>query len=414
MLNIEPFCGIRPTADKAHLVTSRSYITYSRAELRDKMRANPYSFTHIINPAGENTALLPAHKRYNLVADAFAEFLRRGWLQKDEQPAYYVYEQSNDTHTTTGLICAVHLQAYFAGNIKVHENTLRAREAMFAEYLDRVNINAEPVLLTYRKQSALGNLLVEVSNERPDFDFTTTDRLRHRLWVVTDSSRVQAFRLSATQIPDLYIADGHHRTASSAALCARLGCCGSNANLQAAAGYLLAYLVSDDQLHIEPFHRLVNAPVPADFQTQLTSYFHVQPLDAGHLPNNRYAICCYTQATGWLQLTPRPEVLSRRYLSDSELLSNFILKPVWAIVDEKNDKRIDFRGGRFEPAQLQREVLTGKFQALFLLHPCSVTDFMDAADQGESMPPKSTYVEPKLRSALVMLGLDGNLHPPKA
>jgi uncharacterized protein (DUF1015 family) len=189
MIELRPFRAWRPTPDKAHLVGSRSYISYSKEELADRLAGNPYTFLHVIHPEEVSHHQGTRAERFHRIRSAFKGFCDDGYMERDPLPCIYVYEQQMRGGISRGIIAGVSIAAYTDGRIKVHEQTLTARENLFAEYLDHTGINAEPVLLSTPDGVDWEPLLEPIVATRPDQDFSTTDRVRHRLWAVHDSLR---------------------------------------------------------------------------------------------------------------------------------------------------------------------------------------------------------------------------------
>ena len=192
-------------------MASRSYVTYSDYELKDKLARNPFSYLHVIHPSGEQ---VPHGADMQPIREAYEVFVNRGWLQRDEQAAYYALRQESPLGTVTGLVGLVPVQAVKDNRIKVHELTLSAREVLFANYLAKVGLNAEPALLGHTPSQDITTLTASATAGRPDMDFTTADGVRHTLWrVVGDAA--QSLEASFAELNAVYIADGHHRVASS-------------------------------------------------------------------------------------------------------------------------------------------------------------------------------------------------------
>jgi uncharacterized protein (DUF1015 family) len=194
MLTVKPFKAVRPTRDKAHLVATRSYLSYTPRQLRSKLIENPFSFLHIIHPDMSATKL---HKTANLeerfveVRKKYDDFLKQEILTRDEEPSFYIYRQIKNGHPFTGIIGAVAVQDYIDGKVKVHEQTLAKREETFVKYLDITNINAEPVLLMAKHTSDIEDIFIKYIDQRAEYDFTTTNKVRHQLWKISEEKDVQ-------------------------------------------------------------------------------------------------------------------------------------------------------------------------------------------------------------------------------
>lgn len=352
MAHVIPFRAIRPHRNKVSLVGSRSYINYSEKDFQTKLATNPYTFLHIITPTyglhdhGERSM----KERYAEVRSRFEDFTDQGIFQRDEQPNYYVYQQiKHDGQSFIGVIAGVSIDDFNQGNVKKHENTLTKREAVFANYLRETKINAEPVLLTYKHQDAIDEILVRYRKTRPEYEFSTTDKTVHNLWLISSPKDIERMSKAFSEVPHMYIADGHHRCASSARL--------SNDLTQhygsepgEAYDFFMAYLISDHQLNILPFNRLVsglNGWSKEGLLEKISENFTVQKLEKRCEPQQKHHMhmCLDDQ---WFQLVLHEELIdTNNTISqlDSHQLSETILGPVLGIEDIKTDNRVQFYSG---------------------------------------------------------------------
>ena len=216
MPNIYPFKAVRPTRDKVSLVASRSYESYTQEERDARLRDNPFSFLHIVNPGFKYHKEITGTARYQLVKNRYLEFKEDGVFQQDEKQCLYVYKIVNrDGNVFHGLVAATSIEDYEKDLIKKHEDTLSQREAVFKEYLKTVGFNSEAVLLTYPDDDSLKDLLESLMEDRPEYEFTTTYRDTHYLWAISEEKTLEKLQSIFEKIPAFYIADGHHRSASS-------------------------------------------------------------------------------------------------------------------------------------------------------------------------------------------------------
>ena len=402
MIDLRPFRAWRPTADKAHLVGSRSYISYSKEELADKLAGNPFTFLHVIHP--EEISHHPGSRteRFHRIRNAFKGFCDEGFLERDPGPCIYVYEQQMRGGVSRGIIAGVNIAAYRDGRIKVHEQTLTARENLFSEYLMHTGINAEPVLLCTPGAGAWQRLLDPIAETRPDQDFSTTDRVRHRLWAVSDDLVRVSLQEAFAAIPALYIADGHHRLASSARMAESTGA--SDVDPQA---WCLAFIVPKPHLHIYNFDRAVTTLGWMKEQELLDGLATVGTVRKEEGPFCAPGVIGIRTKGGWHSVTlPPSEASDPSARLDAARLSELILGPLLRISDLRSDPRVKFVPGADGPRVLDRMVDAGQAEAAFHLHPVSFEELQAVADAGGTMPPKSTYIEPKLRSGLVVYSLE--------
>lgn len=402
MISLKPFCAVRPPRDKAYLVATRSYLTYTEAELDDKLNNNPFTFLHIINPA-KGRKLNYGSQKYLLVKEAFKQRLAEGVLKQDEKESYYLYRQVKDGNEYLGLIAAVAIKDYNEGRIKKHEHTLTAREEMFTDYLETTGFNAEPVLLTYKDDLRLDKMFAQYIEKRSEYEFTTTDRVLHQLWLIDNEKHCQKISEVFKDQDSLYIADGHHRCASSALLAERIA--GQKNHAQ---DYFMALLIGEEQMKVYDYNRLVKnttGKTTAEIFKELSENFLIEPKGmASFRPQKLHEIGMYF-AGSWYKLVPKTGSFDPSnpvgHL-DADILSHNALAPVLEIKDLKSDNRVQFVPGTEGLAFLQRAVDNGNFDVAFALHPVTVEQIKRVSDAGLTMPPKSTYVEPKLRSGLTV------------
>ncbi|MFM1931965.1 MAG: hypothetical protein RL226_1268 [Bacteroidota bacterium] len=401
MSTIKPFRAYRPPAELVHLVASRSYVTYSDEQLKDKLRYNPYSFIHIIHPdfEEEQPSEPGSTERFQKVRKRFDEFVSEGNLILEEKPAYYIYRQSKDGLDCTGIIAGVSVNDYLQGKIKIHEQTLQKREELFCDYLDTTNFNAEPILLCHNDIPELNAFYQHVRTSTPDYNFRTADKVLHQLWPISDAFSITTIESHFRTLRALYIADGHHRSASSALLAQRRQVDGRPLGN---ADYFMSYIIPASALVIHGYHRLVKslgALSADDFLSQLSLVAEVTPLVAKSQLPKVGTIDIYLQKK-WYRLDFSPSV--HLELPDADWLTDQVLKPILGISDLRNDSRISFEPETTGTDAIVKLVDSGKFACAFLLHPVPFDQLKLISDQGRTMPPKSTWIEPKLRSGLTI------------
>jgi uncharacterized protein (DUF1015 family) len=410
MARIHPFKAVRPTRDKAQLVSTRPLAAYRKHVLRAKLDENPYTFLHIIHPEVDRQQLAKAssEERFEAVKQRYEQFNAQGIFIQDAEPTCYVYRQTKNGHEFTGVIAGASIDEYQKDTIKKHEATLTSRETMFTNYLNITGFNAEPVLLAHESSAILDVILAEITSDRAEYEFSTTDCIKHELWVVQPKHLkllVDAFE----PMEELYIADGHHRSASSSRLkdhlyatnCAK----GDNCN------YFLAYLIDEKRLEIIEFNRIVkhlNGLSEENFVDKLKEHFNVIELPKARKPKKEHEIVVLLNYRALL-LTPKDEVLTSKDVVkqlDAQILTDFILEPILGIEDLKTSKDIEFVPGTIDLKQLKDKLHKDDAAVAFLLYPVPMSAVKAVADQGKIMPPKSTWVEPKMRSGLTIYNIN--------
>jgi uncharacterized protein (DUF1015 family) len=410
MTKISAFKALRPVRDKVHLVATRPYYSYKKNVLKAKLEDNPYTFLRIINPEFDKTIKTKPNslERFGLVKDKYKEFIDQGILIKDLDAHIYVYRQTKEGHAFTGVIAGASVEEYEQDLIKKHEATLTSREAMFTNYLDIVGYNAEPVLLSHPHENEIDLLLEKYISERPEYEFTTTDRITHELWVL-NSNDSNAIIKAFEKLPATYIADGHHRSASSAGLKRLRDDSGKihfpNEN------YFLAFFIDENNLKILEFNRLVkslNKLSIAEFLTLLSESFEIKSLEKSSKPSHEHQMTMCLEGK-WFELNCKPHIIDESHpvkCLDAEILTQSVLYPILGIQDLKTDDNIEFVSGAESIESFEERIKKSKFSVGFVLYPASMDQVKKVADHQLIMPPKSTWVEPKLRSGLTIYNIN--------
>lgn len=414
MAKVIPFKAIRPEYDKVHLVPSRSVDGYNPAELRDKLAHNPYTFLHIINPDFEDgIKTKPGSKeRLHKVKKHFKKFVREKIFMRDEKPCYYLYRQIKEDNTYLGLIACTSIDDYIDGTIKIHEQTLTQREEKLKDYLDVCEFNAEPVLFFYPHDEVIDGINNSTVKTKADYDFTTTDKIRHTLWVINNRQQVALIQERFKNIPHIYIADGHHRSASSTLLGKiRREYVGKYTGNEA-FNYYLGVFFSDTQLKIYDYNRVLldlNGLSVEQIIEQLKTHFSISEVKQEEFkPTQKHQFSMYVQSR-WYSLIAKETIYNAQDpidSLDSAILTKYILNPIFNIADLKTDKRIAFVPGVKGCSELKKQVDAGKAAIAFGLYPVTMEHLKWTADTNNIMPPKSTWVEPKMRSGLVIYSLE--------
>ncbi len=414
MAKVIPFRAIRPENDKVHLVASRSVDGYNPAELKDKLGGNPYSFLHVINPDfGDGVKTKPgSRERLAKVKNRFKSFVKEKIFLRDESPCYYIYRQVKETNTYIGIIACTSIDDYLNGVIKVHEQTLTVREEKLKDYLEVCEFNAEPVLFCYPNDEVIDTITNKHVASRPDYDFSTTDKVRHSLWIVSDKKEVQTIAKQFSNIPSIYIADGHHRSASSALLGKIRRSTRKSYTGEEAFNFYLGVFFPETQLRIYDYNRVVrdlNGFTDKEFIKKISLKFTVkEQKESIYKPQEKHEISMYLSGKWYSLLAKQGTYFTEDPVGslDAQILTQHILSPILNINDLKTDKRIGFVPGIKGAEELKKNVDEGKAACAFGLYPVTMEHLKWIADTNNIMPPKSTWVEPKMRSGLVIYSLE--------
>jgi uncharacterized protein (DUF1015 family) len=409
MARVKPFRAVRPTRDKVSLVTTRSYELYGKKERNYVLEYNPYSFLHVLRPGFKFRKKMTGTDRFRMVHNRYEEFKENGILIKDPKPGFYLHQKEFGKTRFWGLIGLASLDDYENNVIRKHEKTLRKREELFGNYLEITGFNAEPVLLTYKDDSYLNSLIGKYSQLRPEYEFTTNKERSHSLWLIQDEDELNRICEVFDGMPALYIADGHHRTASSLFLKKKLEEESQLAN--GPASQFMAYFIAESQLRITSFYRFVRSLGTLDkneFLIRLDEIFRIKNLGNHYYrPSRKHHFSMYLDGE-YYQLYLRKSVYRIENALDDldpQILFSTVLRPILGIEDPTDDKNLFHLPESGNEMQIKNLVDSGAFSVGFGCRPVSVDQMKSVADQGLIMPPKSTYIEPKLRSALTIYEL---------
>ncbi|RAV29257.1 DUF1015 domain-containing protein [Sinomicrobium soli] len=411
MALIQPFRAVRPSRDKVGLVASRSYESYSKKEREARLRYNPYSFLHIVNPGYKFHREVSGEDRFRLVRNRYLEFREEEIFIRDETPSLYIYKQKTRKHVFCGFLGGASVDDYKNDVIKKHEETIRTREELFMEYLDTVGFNSEPVLLTYPDSAPLEKVIAEVTAAVPEYEFTTTDRITHYLWKLSNPEKIAAVRNEFSAMKSIYIADGHHRTASSVLLAERRQQINPHHTGKEPYNFFMGYFIPESSLRIYEFNRMVkglNGLSKEDFLIRLDEYYRIEDRDTEwYKPSKKHHFTMYLDGEFYSLYLRKTAYRFGDVLStlDPQLLYDTILKPVLGIADLRNDNRIGYGSGKNNIVDMKTQIDKGKYTVGFGMLPLTMDEIRATADAGLKMPPKSTFIEPKLRSGLTIYSL---------
>lgn len=414
MTLIKPFKGVRPPKEIVQEVVSRPYDVLSSLEARMEAEGNEKSLYRIIKPEIDFPEMIDEHHPdvYKRAVDNFNKFQEKGWLVQDPEEYYYVYAQTMNGRTQYGLVVCSHVEDYMSGNIKKHELTRRDKEEDRMKHVRVNNANVEPVFFAYPDNKELDEIIKKVIASSAEYDFTATDGVGHHFWVIKDSNVIQRITDIFANIPDMYIADGHHRSAAAALVGAEKAKQNPNHKGDEEYNYFMAVCFPDNQLNIIDYNRLVkdlNGLTTEEFLKKLEEHFVVEEKGSEIAsPTGLHNFSLYVDGKCY-SLTAKAGTYDDNDpigVLDVTISSKYILDDILGIKDLRSDKRIDFVGGIRGLGELKKRVDSGEMKIALALYPVTMKQLMDIADTGNIMPPKTTWFEPKLRSGLVIHKLD--------
>lgn len=411
MATIKPFKGIRPPQNLVERVASRPYDVLNSAEARAEAEGNEMSLYRIIRPEIDFPVGTDEHEPqvYDKAAENFALFRKNGWLVQDEEESYYVYAQTMNGKTQYGLVVGAYVDDYLNGVIKKHELTRRDKEEDRMKHVRVNNANIEPVFFAYPSNAEVNAIVAKYTATNPVYDFVAEhDGFGHQFWVISDKADIARITELFAQMPALYIADGHHRSAAAALVGAEKAKQNPNHRGDEEYNYFMAVCFPDDQLTIIDYNRVVkdlNGLTDEEFLAKLNIHFEVEKKGTEiYKPQALHNFSMYLSGN-WYSLTAKPGTYDDHDpigVLDVTISSNLILDEILDLRDLRSNKRIDFVGGIRGLGELARRVDSGEMRVALALYPVSMQQIIDIADSGNIMPPKTTWFEPKLRSGLVI------------
>ncbi|HWD20121.1 MAG TPA: DUF1015 family protein [Verrucomicrobiae bacterium] len=399
MAEIKPFAALRPDPKRAAKICELPYDVMSSAEARSLAQGNPLSFLHVSKPEIDlpETTDVYSPAVYEKGRENFQRLIAEGALQQDVQPCSYFYRQIMGSHSQTGLVAVASCQEYLDGVIKKHELTRPDKEDDRVKHIEHLNAQTGNVFLAHRANPRLDELARRVTAGSPEIDFTASDGVRHTSWTVRDDATIKAIHDLFAAMPNLYIADGHHRTAAAGRIFKSRKGAGQS-------GWFMSVIFPHNQLQILPYNRVLkdfNGGNEAQLLKKLESIFEISP-STPPKPAKKHDLSLYLKS-GWHGLHFRDAITSAARGIDAldvSLLQTHVLAPIFGVDDPRTSKRIQFIGGIRGTAELEKVVNSGEFACAFSMFPTSMEDLMSIADEGGIMPPKSTWFEPKLRDAM--------------
>ncbi len=408
---IRPFRGYRPRPDIVGKVASPPYDVLSSDEARAACANNPLSFLHVVKAEIDLDPSIDVHSEevYRKGAENLRKLIADGSLIRDDTPCFYVYQQRMGEHIQAGLVAGASVDEYQAGFIKKHENTRTDKETDRARHIEILGANAGPVFLTYRATQAVDSIVRGICAGEPQYDFTAEDGVTHTLWVVSDKDTLNALEQAFRDVPCLYVADGHHRSAAASRVREIRKAQNPDHTGSEQYNFFLTVIFPHDQMQIMDYNRVVRDLGPFTEETflkEVSVRFHAAPTDDPK-PREKGTFGMYLGGK-WYRLKVQPDTLAVSDPVESldvAVLQDNILGPVLGIRDPRTDSRIDFVGGIRGLEELERRCAQDAVLA-FALYPTGIEELMAIADARKVMPPKSTWFEPKLRSGIVVKMMD--------
>lgn len=417
MARVKAFKGLRPPVEIAENLASRPYDVLNSAEARIEAKGNEVSLLRVTKAEIDLPVGVDEHSKevYDKVVENFNMFKDKGWLVQDEEPKLYIYAQTMDGRTQYGIVGCAHIDDYFNNVIKKHELTRKDKEDDRMIHVNITSANVEPVFFAYPAHKEIDQIVSDiVKNEKPIYDFVAKlDGFGHTFWVINDQAKIKRIEeIFEKDIPILYVADGHHRTAAAARVGSERKAANPNHTGNEEYNYFMAVIFPENQLKIIDYNRVVkdlNGLSKEEFITKLEKTFVIEKMGKEvYEPSKLHEFSMYIDSY-WYKLTAKEGTYNDHDpigVLDVTILSDLVLDQILDIKDLRTSTRIDFIGGIRGFGELERRVDSGEMKVAFALYAVSMQQLINIADSGNIMPPKTTWFEPKLRSGLVIHALD--------
>ncbi len=404
---IRPFAGLRPVPQYVEDVAAPPYDVLNSAEARERAAGKPYSFLHIskaeIDLAEDIDPYDPSV--YAKAAENLQKLVDGGILMREAQPRYYVYRLTMGDHVQTGIVAAASVKHYDTNRIRKHEFTRPAKENDRVAQIEALNAQTGPVLLAYKSDDEVDALIESVTQNKPLYNLVADDGIGHTIWIMEDEQTAEKISSAFNAMDAIYIADGHHRSASASRVAKTIG--GSDDQM---SHYFLSVIFPHKQMKIFDYNRVItdlNGLNKDEFITKISENFSCKKESSPVKPSKANEFGMYIDGE-WYRLNINENLVPNDPVKrlDVSLLADNLLGPILNITDPRTDPRIDFVGGVRGLEGLEKRVDSGEMVAAFSMYATSMDDLIAVADANEVMPPKSTWFEPKLADGLVSHVLD--------
>lgn len=409
MAVVRPFKGIRPKEELVEKVASLPYDVMNREEAKEMAKGNEHSFLHVVRSEIDMPDSLSPYDTsvYQKARENLDNMIKNGIITQDEEPTYYIYRQLMNGRVQTGLVACTSIDDYMNDIIKKHEFTRPAKEQDRINNFDNCDANTAPIFLTYRKNDELNRIINDwIKFNMPVYNFTSDDDITHIAWVINDQKIVDGIGKIFEGIDYLYIADGHHRSASSAKVGLKRREENPNYTGQEEFNFFMSVIFPDEDLFIMDYNRIVkdlNGNSIEEFISKVKEQFDIEEyaVEGQYRPQMKHEFGMFLE-NKWYKITAKEGTYDKVdpvNSLDAAILQNNLLSPILGIENPRTDERVDFVGGIRGLKELERRVHNG-MKVAFSMYPTTIEDLMVVADANMVMPPKSTWFEPKLRSGM--------------
>ncbi len=408
MAVVRGFKGLRPKEDLVEKVASLPYDVMNREEAKKMAEGNDLSFLHIVRSEMDVAAEVSPYDEsvYKMARTNLDRFQEEGTLIQDEKPKLYIYRQLMHGRVQTGIVGCTSIDEYMNNTIKKHEFTRPQKEADRINNFDHCDANTAPIFLTYRKNDTINAIVNDwIKFHMPVYNFVSDDDITHIVWVIDADDVVGRLEDLFKGIEYLYIADGHHRSASSVNVGNKRRKAMPNFTGDEEFNFFMSVIFPDEDLFIMDYNRVVadlNGNTTEEFFAKVGEKFTITEVNEIYKPMSKKHFGMFIE-NKWYELKAKDGVCDENDPVDRldvSILQLNLLDPILGIDNPRTNTRIDFVGGIRGLEALETRVNTD-MKVAFSMFPTTMDDLLSIADAGEVMPPKSTWFEPKLRSGIL-------------
>ena len=408
MAIIRPFKAYRPIKEHVKDIAALPYDVMSSKEARGMVKNNKYSFLHVDRAEVNLDESVGEYDKvvYDTAKKVLENMIEEGLYIQEKAPAIYIYQQIMDGRGQKGIVCCTSVDDYINNIIKKHERTRLLKEIDRVNHVDICNANTGPIFLTYRNNNEISSIVEEWTKKEPVYDFISEDGNGHRVWIIDDNIVIEKLVKLFKSIKYLYIADGHHRSASAVKVALKrrkqLGKYTGNEEFN----YFLSIIYPDTELKVFDYNRTVqdlNGLSEEEFFSKVEESFYLSKSESNKpvSPKNKHEFGMYMNKQ-WFILRAKDGSFDESNPIDSldvSILQNNLLNPILGISDPTKSERIEFIGGIRGLKELENRA-DNDMKVSFSMYATTIDDIMNVADSGKTMPPKSTWFEPKPRSGI--------------
>ncbi len=408
MVKIISFKALRPEKQLVEKIAALPYDVYTTEEARELTKDNPYSFLHVDKAEidlDRNVDLYDVSV-YEKAKWNLNKMIQEGWLLKDETNRLYIYRLEASGRIQTGIVALTSIDEYINGTIKEHELTREDKENDRITHMKYCKAHTGPILTTYKSNGKIKAILDSwIQKSAAIYNISFDDGTKNMVWAIDDESVIEGIVQEFKSIKNLFIADGHHRSAAAVKVGLEKRNENPNYSGEEQFNHYLSVIFPDDELCIMDYNRVIkdlNGLSADEFIRKISLTFDVSPSGFEVKPEKRHELGMYLEGK-WYRLCTKAEFIDENNVLESldiSILQRLIIEPILGIADIRIDKRIDFIGGIKGLSEISRRVDSQEMKIGFSLYPTQMTELMEVAEKGEIMPPKSTWFEPKLRSGL--------------